>query len=171
VTPDLAALPVEKLIADLEKARTSEILFEEQSRESARSHSSMHPRSASRDSLGLTPGRHPGTPGGRRESHEAAAKAAGMAEAPIVLLRVRIERAGKEPENVPTDISFLSAFPDDCEAVFVPGAYMEQKRESTEAMPGLGKDGAEGPGKIIEILPHLPADLGRAGGKVDGKPK
>ena len=158
------------MIANLEKARTSEILFEEQSRETARSHGSMRPRSDSRDSLG-TPGRHPGTPGGRRESYEAAAKAAGMAEAPIVLLRVRIERAGKEPENVPTDISFLSAFPDDCEAVFVPGAYMEQKRESTEAMPGLGKDGAEGPGRIIEILPHLPADFGRAGGKLDGKPK
>jgi len=45
----------------------------------------------------------------------------------------------------------------------VPGCYLEWKRETTETIHGIESDGGDGQAKVIEVLPHLPSDVGRAG--------
>jgi len=86
-------------------------------------------------------------------------------ETPVLLLKVKGDFGG-DGEDCPTDISFVSVFPKDCECVFPPGCYLEHKREWSEAIGGLGEGGGEGQAKVVETAPHMPRgvlkDLGAA---------
>ena len=77
------------------------------------------------------------------------------AEVPILLFKVRAETS----EVSPADLSPFSVFVNEEEAVFPPGVYLEQHKETTEVLVGAADGGGELTVKVVEVVPHLPREI------------
>jgi len=84
----------------------------------------------------------------------AAAPTTGPPEIPILLFKIRL--AYDATDNFPSDISAFSVHAAEEEWVFPPGVYLEQKKEWTEVIAGVGLEGDQC--KIVETAPYVAAE-------------